>query len=58
MERSGKMTLEEYKAKHDKYYEKAEYYRKKLLKLESDFFDEMNKDNKCLKIIAYFGERK
>ena len=50
------MTLEEYKAKYAEYVKKSEYYRRKADKLEQQIFDELNKDNKFLKRMGYFGE--
>ena len=46
------MTAEEYQKKHDKYIEKSEYYRKKALELETKFHEELNKNNKFLRLLA------
>ena len=43
------MTEQEYKARHDKYMKKADYYRRKALRLEAEYFEQINKDNKFLK---------
>ena len=43
------MTFEEYQIKHDKYIKKANYYRRKALRLEAEYFEQINKDNKFLK---------
>lgn len=46
------MTEQEYITKHTKYSKKAEYYRRKLLRLEAEYFEQINKDNKFLKVLA------
>lgn len=45
------MTEEEYLEKIKKYTLISEHFRKKALKLEMEYFNEINKDNKFLKII-------
>ena len=45
------MTEKECLEKIKKYNVISEYYRKKALKLEIEYFNEINKDNKFLKII-------
>lgn len=35
--------------KRNKYIEKQEYYRKKVLDLDAKYFEQINKDNKFLK---------
>lgn len=52
------MTQEEYLKKYDEYSKKAEYYRKKLVKLQSDFFDEQNKDNWFMQRLKEYTEDK
>lgn len=49
------MTKEEYMTRRDKYIEKAKYYQRKADDLDRRFFDEMNKNNKFLRRIGYFG---
>ena len=48
------MTDKEYIKKREEYLEKIEYYKKKLLKLDEDFFEQLNKDNQHLKRIKNY----
>ena len=43
------MTEEQYLKKYKEYSQKLSHYREKLLKLETDYWEQMNKDNKFLK---------
>lgn len=45
------MTEEEYLSKLKEYTQKEEYYHKKALRLEMEYFNQINKDNKFLKCI-------
>ena len=56
--KESRMTAEEYQKKHDKYIEKSEYYRKKALDLEVKFHEELNKDNKFLRVLAESEDKK
>lgn len=43
------MTLGEYQVRRNKYIEKAEYYRRKVEKLDQEYFEELNKDCRFFK---------
>lgn len=50
------MTEEEYLSKLKEYAKKEEYYHKKVLRLETEYFKQVNKDNKFFQLIYGGGQ--